>query len=320
MLAAKRQAAAAARRQAKAKAAAQEQADSDAAGKAFLGHGAAAVITLAAGITAGVYASRLTGVGAPLASWRQVLPPDGLVIMAISATWMLLGALLHTPIAGWRGARVAAGFRVIAWLLAYHLVVGLLAIPFADFAGGDDRGLSDYGWMLLSLLWLPALATAAGVWFIGPDEKDPEAPDLVGNFRVFTFNVLMLLSWALGWVFFSGILLENADRYALPPLIPPWSMSIVAVGFVVGLPSVLIYLLRRRFVAVLLWDQINPRHLFRAGLAVLVGSLVAAQVTRFVDPDVVQTVVFVFLVFFYTVILRYLHRRFPPPEDWDPLQ
>ncbi|GAA1593856.1 hypothetical protein [Actinoplanes couchii] len=132
-------------------------------------------------------------------------------------------------------------------------------------------------------------------------------------------NLVMLLSWVLAWMFFAPILFHQANRYMLPVLIPPGTMKIVAVGVIVGLPSVLIYLLRRRFVAVLLWNQINPRHLGISGVVVLVVALLLAQLARFVDPATVGAGFFLILLFFYAWVLRRLHGRFPPPEDWNPM-
>jgi hypothetical protein len=290
----------------------------------------AGVIALAAGITAGVYVSRIAAAGVePWSSWREAVRPDGLVIITISVVWLLIAAVLQTPMAFRRGARVGAGWLVIAGLLAFHLLVALFAVWLADISteqvpGGEGRQGEDhtYAMVLLSLLWLSSLYTLTGLWFLRPAEPEVSGTttETTGpsgtSLLLLSLNVIATISVAPAWVFFAYIVIGASDRYELP-FIPSDGMPAVAMGLALAVPSLFIYATRRYMIAVLIWDLVSPLHLALGAPAVLLFTVLLAQAVRVVDSSLVVTVAVVGLPAAYGWLLRYLHQRFPAPMGDD---
>ncbi len=167
------------------------------------------VIVAGAALTAG--AVTLAGAGGPWASVRTALRPEGYVVVALSLTWLLLGALLHTPSAIRRGARVRQG-----WLTAYTMVVALIAVPPAPplELGGTRYGPGPmYGILLFFVLLPPALLAAAGGLFMVLDDPD-DLTDSAG----FVIGVVPSVGWAVGGVLAALILSLDPARFGTLPL------------------------------------------------------------------------------------------------------
>ncbi|WP_430782292.1 hypothetical protein [Actinoplanes sp. G11-F43] len=231
------------------------------------------VIVAGAALTAG--AVTLAGAGGPWASVRTALRPEGYVVVALSLTWLLLGALLHTPSAIRRGARVRQG-----WLTAYTMVVALIAVPPAPplELGGTRYGPGPmYGILLFFVLLPPALLAAAGGLFMVLDDPD-DLTDSAG----FVIGVVPSVGWAVGGVLAALILSLDPARFGTLPL-PAGGLPVVAVGLALSVPSVAAAACYGRHRP----GTTVPRALLLSAAAVLLGTLSAAQLTRVVPGGAV---------------------------------
>ena len=204
----------------------------------------------------------------------------------MTLTWLLLGAVLQTPVAIRRRARLRAGWIVVGGLCAYHMVVGLFAVklaaiapvPSPDISGSDPGYLYGVflGWVLVG----PALISAFGGWFLEPlppsrpgllDNRPEDADDRTHPVRLNLF-IVMVASWAPGWCLLSYIFFHIADRYELPR-IPSDGMPVLAVGAAVAVPSLLIVVVSRLFLTDMPVKRAFSRLLL---LGAVVAPLIAA--------------------------------------------
>jgi hypothetical protein len=287
-------------------------------GRGILRFGAA-LITVAAGIIVAVYANRQTG--EPWTSWRDTLRTEGLVILVMSGTWLVLGAVLHTPMAIRRGARVRAGWLVFAGLLAHLAAIGLLAVPLSDFAPAWLPGIARdnpgdlYGTFLACVLIGPSLLAAVGGLFFKPDpprrpvlrDSRPEdaRPSTDSLFTV--AGLVVLVGWVPGWLMMFAILAQVADQYDLP-LIPAGGMPTLAVGVGLAVPSIVIAVLQRLCWPGLL-DQVTRRLLILGAPAVLLAAALVAQLAHALNGGIVLFTAIFVLPPAYLRTVRTLHRR-----------
>ncbi|WP_229068755.1 hypothetical protein [Actinoplanes sp. DH11] len=288
-----------------------------------IARGVAGVVTIAVGVGVAVFLHDLADAGEPWASWRDALRSSGYVIVPMTLTWLLLGAVLQTPVAIRRRAGLRAGWIVVGGLFAYHMVVGLFAVKLAAIAPLPSPGVSGsdpgylYGVFLGCVLVGPALLSAFGGWFLEPlppsrpgllDNRPEDVDDRTDPVRLNLF-IIMVASWAPGWCFLSYIFFHIADRYELP-LLPSDGMPILAVGTAVAVPSLVIVVVIRLFLADMPVKRAFPRLLLLGAVVALLIAAALAQLTRFLPAGYV-ILVSILLPMAYVYVVHHLYRAAP---------
>lgn len=289
----------------------------------------AALISFAAGIAVVVYANRLADAPDSWASsWRESLRTEGYVVLLLAVTWLLVGAVTQTPMAALRGARVRTGWLVVAGLVAYVVVIGLAAWPLADFAPPIDPNSTSrrpagmgYGAFLGSLVLLPALLAVTGAVFLRPEANVSSEPDEVRradetpvgrilDTAVGVAVVTVLICWVPAWCLLSWILIQSAGNYELP-MLPAEGMPVAASGVALAVPT----LAAAISIATRPQGRRFAGRLAGCAMALLLFTVLAAQLVRWTDGSLVLGVLFFTVPPVYGRICVWLHKRFGPAGE-----